>query len=54
MIEWKEPHLLRRFVKMAKKPSIALSLDVDVGVKWTVKRGRRARRRSGHRRFREK
>ena len=38
MIERKTPRLLRRLVKMAKKPSIALSHEADVGVKWKVKR----------------
>jgi hypothetical protein len=36
------PRLRRRFVSLAKKPSTALSHDVEVGVKWRLQRGWRA------------
>ena len=32
----KTPRLSLRFVRMAKKPSTALSQEADVGVKWDV------------------
>src|SRR5436309_5918549 len=34
----KTPRLRRRLVSLAKKPSMALSQDAEVGVKWKVKR----------------
>ena len=42
----KTPRLSLRFVRVAKKPSTALSQEADVGVKWNVHRGLR----SSHRR----
>jgi hypothetical protein len=33
------PRLRRRLVSLAKKPSMALSHDAEVGVKWKVQRG---------------
>ena len=44
--ERKTPRLSLRFVRVAKKPSTALSQEADVGVKWSVHRGWR----SSHRR----
>jgi len=41
----KTPRLRRRLVRMAKKPSTALSHDAEVGVKWNVQRGWRANHR---------
>ena len=38
----KTPRFNLRFVRIAKKPSTALSQDADVGVKWKVRRGCRA------------
>ena len=35
----KTPRLRRRLVRMAKKPSTALSQEAEVGVKWKVQRG---------------
>ena len=35
----KTPRLRRRLVRMAKKPSTALSQLAEVGVKWNVQRG---------------
>ena len=35
--------LNRRLVSLAKKPSTALSQDAEVGVKWNVQRGCRAK-----------
>ena len=32
----KTPRLSLRFVRVAKKPSTALSQEADVGVKWNV------------------
>jgi hypothetical protein len=40
--DWKTPRLRRRSVRVAKKPSTALSQEAEVGVKWNVQRGRRA------------
>jgi len=37
----KTPRLRRRLVRMAKKPSTALSQLAEVGVKWNIQRGRR-------------
>jgi hypothetical protein len=39
------PRLRRRLVRMAKKPSTALSHEAEVGVKWNVHRGWRANHR---------
>src|SRR5450631_1475663 len=38
-IERKTPRFNRRFVSLAKNPSMALSQDAEVGVKWKVQRG---------------
>ena len=38
----KMPRLRRRLVRVAKKPSTALSQEAEVGVKWNVQRGWRA------------
>src|SRR5665213_242589 len=43
MTDRKMPRFNRRFVSLAKKPSTALSQDADVGVKWKVQRGCRAK-----------
>jgi hypothetical protein len=40
--DWKTPRLRRRLVRVAKKPSTALSQEAEVGVKWNVQRGSRA------------
>ena len=37
--EWNTPRLRRRLVNVAKKPSTALTHEVEVGVKWKVQRG---------------
>src|ERR1700722_1733168 len=42
--ERKTPRLSLRFVRVAKKPSTALSQEADVGVKWNVHRGWRSRK----------
>jgi hypothetical protein len=39
--DWKTPRLSRR-LRVAKKPSTALSQEAEVGVKWNVQRGWRA------------
>jgi hypothetical protein len=36
--EWKTPRLSRRLASLAKKPSTALSHELDVGVKWKTNR----------------
>src|SRR5947208_15788062 len=38
-IEQNTPRLRRRLVSLAKKPSTALSQELEVGVKWKVQRG---------------
>ena len=38
----KTPRFNRRFVRVAKKPSTALSHEQEVGVKWKTNRGCRA------------
>ena len=43
--EQKTPRLSRRRESLAKKPSTALSQELEVGVKWKVQRGWRASRR---------
>jgi hypothetical protein len=37
--DWKTPRLRRRLVRVAKKPSTALSQEAEVGVKWNIQRG---------------
>ena len=39
MMDRNTPNLSRRLVSLAKNPSIALSQEADVGVKWKVQRG---------------
>src|SRR3546814_5874774 len=40
--EWNVPRFRRRLVSLAKKPSMALSHEHEVGVKWKVKQIGRA------------
>ena len=37
-MEWRTPRFRRRFESFAKKPSTALSQELEVGTKWKVKR----------------